>query len=80
MRRRHHVDRGVRAEGTDGFAPGVPAGFEASESGAVARGFCEAHQVCSRAYQPFASVARPTPVCVSHVVMCPCAVIVISFV
>src|SRR5687767_2830778 len=41
---------------------------------------CAAHQVLNCAYQPFASVARLTPMCVPHAVVWPCAVIVISFV
>jgi hypothetical protein len=41
---------------------------------------CEAHQVLNWAYHPCASVARPTPMCVPHAVVCPCAGIVIPFV
>ena len=37
VRRRHHVDRGVRAERADGFTPGVPTGAEGGTPGVRTR-------------------------------------------
>jgi len=66
-----HVHYGISVLETDGFAPSIPAGCEGCKVCVTAGGFVIGPPGFELLVPSLASVARPTPMCVPHTVVCP---------